>query len=420
VKEVMLRRAFNQAGGLTTFLQKLLAQPATSDQWDEYLIMTGLFKTSYDNDGFFKINVPDIGASGSTADDAKFMLREARTLAEKLTFLSRDYNAAHMPVVVQPDQLELFVTPEVDAAMDVEALAAAFNVGKMEIGSRKTIVRAEDVKIPGFQGMLSTRDWFVCADTFMEMRNAQNPVALQQNFFWHHHQIHGISPFVPAILFTSIDAGTVYTITEYDVDGIQAPTLADADGNTVADSTVTRGAVYQLAAVVTTAPAGGPNTGVRWEVAGNQSPRTYVTQTGVLVIGVDEQSGTVQVRATSVSDSSYTEVATLTVAGTLAVVTLGASADDSPATLTNRKLPTISGTPAVGNTLTASNGTWDRAADSYTLQWSVAGSPVAGATGETYVVQAGDATKAITVAVTAVKAGYTSATAVSKAVTATA
>jgi hypothetical protein len=325
-----------------------------------------------------------------------------------------------MPVVVQPKQLELFLTPEVDAAMDVEALAAAFNIDKMQVGSRKTIVRSEDVNIPGFQGMLATRDWFVCADTFMEMRNAQNPVALQQNFFWHHHQIHGISPFVPAILFTSEDAGTVYTITDYLVDGIAAPTIADAAGVAVSNGTVTRGGVYQLAAVVTTAPAGGPNTGVRWEVSGNQSPRTFVTQTGVLVVGVDEQSGTVQVRATSTSDSSYTEVLPLTVTGTLAVVTLGASADATPAALTNRKLPVIEGTPAVGNTLTASNGTWSATPDSYTLQWSVANAPVAGATGETYVVQAGDATKAITVAVTAVKAGHTSGTAVSKPVTVTA
>lgn len=418
VKEVLLRRAFNAAGGLTSFLQKLLAQPSTSDQWDEYLIMSSLFQTAYDADGFFKVNVPDIGSSGSTADDAKFMLREARTLAEKLTFLSRDYNPAHMPVVAQPDQLELFLTPEVDAAMDVEALAAAFNIDKMQIGSRKTIVRQEDVKIPGFQGLLTTRDWFVCADTFMEMRNSQNPVALQQNFFWHHHQIHAISPFVPSILFTSEDDGTAITVIDYRVDGISAFTIADANADTVTDATVTRGDIYQVSAAATTSPVGGPNTAVRYSITGNQSPRTYITQTGILKIGEDEQASTIQVRATAVSDGSFTEVTALTVAGDLVTVTIGAAVDTTPSALSNRRLPSINpNTGGVGTTFVASNGTWDRQADSYTYQWKKAGVAISGATADTYTAVSGDAGAALTVAVTAVKSGYTSGTAESKSVT---
>ncbi|GAA3686428.1 hypothetical protein GCM10022237_51040 [Nocardioides ginsengisoli] len=67
--------------------------------------------------------------------------------------------------------------------------------------------------------------------------------------------------------------------------------------------------------------------------------------------------------------------------------------------------PTVSGRTIVGQTLTAVTGTWDPA-PSLTYQWLRGGSPVAGATGPTYQLTAADAGKAISVRVTATKAGY--------------
>jgi len=94
------------------------------------------------------------------------------------------------------------------------------------------------------------------------------------------------------------------------------------------------------------------------------------------------------------------------------VVTAGPAA-------TNTVLPTIS--PAtgakVGTTLTASTGTWSRAASYFTYQWRVMGNDIDGASGPTYVVRGSDAMLPITVAVTARKAGFaSSASAVSAAV----
>lgn len=67
----------------------------------------------------------------------------------------------------------------------------------------------------------------------------------------------------------------------------------------------------------------------------------------------------------------------------------------------NTVLPTISGTPVEGQTLTASNGTWTGSAPiTYTYQWLNNGTPISGETASTYVVRVGDAGDDISVTVT--------------------
>jgi len=57
---------------------------------------------------------------------------------------------------------------------------------------------------------------------------------------------------------------------------------------------------------------------------------------------------------------------------------------------TNSSVPTISGTAQVGQTLTATTGTWTHNPTSFTYQWKRAGTAIGGATGLTYVPVTGD------------------------------
>ena len=70
---------------------------------------------------------------------------------------------------------------------------------------------------------------------------------------------------------------------------------------------------------------------------------------------------------------------------------------------------TISGTPRVGDTLTAGEGSPSPTPDSYEYEWFADGSSIAGATNQTFTPTDAQVGKAITVKVTAVKAGFTSA-----------
>lgn len=88
----------------------------------------------------------------------------------------------------------------------------------------------------------------------------------------------------------------------------------------------------------------------------------------------------------------------------------GAGRAASQAAPANTAPPTVSGTPAVGSTLTASNGTWSNTPTGYAYQWLRCNgggnncTPIAGATQKTYTLVAADAGQTIRVRVTATNA----------------
>ena len=87
---------------------------------------------------------------------------------------------------------------------------------------------------------------------------------------------------------------------------------------------------------------------------------------------------------------------------------------------TNSSVPTISGIAKVGQTLTATTGTWTHNPTSFTYQWKRAGTPISGATASTYVPVTGDVGNTLTVSVVAANSGGSSAPATSAATSAVA
>jgi hypothetical protein len=293
VNTPLLNRAFLDPNGLTTFVNQLMEAPMTSDQWDEYLLMRQLLPEYASNGGFFKVNVPNIATLQGSETDAQTILKTARALAGRLQFMSTHYNAAHMPVSAKPEDMILISTPEFQAAIDVDALAGAFNIDRAEMATRTVLV--DDFGITGAQAILTTKDFFVVADQQFETTSAWNPVALQNNYFLHHWQVISASRFVPAILFWT-GPGDVVPVTITPVTSVETITITDRDGNV--PTSVTRGELYSLFTQSDTTPAGGPNDGVRWALTGNTSNHTYITRYGVLHVGGDE-GGTLSVTATS-------------------------------------------------------------------------------------------------------------------------
>ncbi|WEO77971.1 carboxypeptidase regulatory-like domain-containing protein [Cryobacterium sp. SO2] len=95
----------------------------------------------------------------------------------------------------------------------------------------------------------------------------------------------------------------------------------------------------------------------------------------------------------------------------------GLDVDFSARALTTTPTPTITGVRQVGNTLTATPGTWAPAPVTLAYQWLRAGVAIPGATASTYPLVAADAGAALTVSVTGSKSGYTAVTTESASIT---
>jgi len=297
VNEALLQNAFLEQDGLAGFISQLLAAPTTSDQWDEFLLTCQLFSQYESNGGFYHVNVPDVNSWDSDGTDARMALRKIRAMAENLKFVSTTYNAAKMPTFANPQELVLFATPEFKAATDVEALAAAFNIDKMDVPTRIITIPEANFNIEGAQAVLTTEDFFVIADQRIENTSVHNPVGLHNNYFLHHWEVVSASRFVPAVLFHTGSDDEVITMLP-PVQSVGALTTTDAALQDV--TSVIRGAIYQVNGKAVTNPAGGANDAVRWSVSGHTSARTFISSSGVLHVSPTEDATTIKVKASSV------------------------------------------------------------------------------------------------------------------------
>lgn len=218
-----LRTAFVDEYGLNNFIAKVMEVPLNSDEYDEYRIMLQLIAEYENAFGFYKEQISAINSEAN----AKAFLKKLREMAGLLEFPSARYNAADVdiPVFARNSELVLLMTPGVKAAIDVDALAVLFNMEKGDVQQR--IVTVDEFPIANAQALLTTEDFFVCHDTVYENTNFWNPQTLVNNYYLHHWGIYSVSPFVPAILFTT-DSGTSIPVVEQ---SISALTLSSETGS---------------------------------------------------------------------------------------------------------------------------------------------------------------------------------------------
>lgn len=316
VNDDALKQAFLEDGGLSRFLSELMAVPLTSDEHDEFLLMTRLLKEYEERDGFFKVHIESISGDKPAEADVKEFLRRVKEYKDKLKFISTIYNPANMPVA-SPDDFVLFITPEANSAIDVYALAAAFNVKFEEIPYRVVVIPKENMPNAKCQAILTTTDFFQVYDTMLESTTMFNPANVTTNYFYHHRGIFSASRFIPAVMFTT-DIGTVVVASkDIVVKTIGGFHLYDAAGKDLDWSTgkLQKGMLYQAEVEAPTYEDPQPteeeleaaNISWKWEVNGAKSNKTVFMYDGVLRVGSDESAEKLTIRVTDPSGKAKSE-----------------------------------------------------------------------------------------------------------------
>ena len=330
-----LRRAFTSDNGLSSLTSQLIQSCYNAAEVDVFEAMCHMFTQYARLGGYWRVHMDaDLNKMTSTQDEARGLLRQIRSWADSLKFVSTRYNARHMPTFAKPDELVLFCSPEVKSALDVQGLATVFHRTDAEPTIDRIIVVPEDrFGIDGVQAILTTDKFLIDIPVIEEMTQQTNPVNINSvNNYLHMQRIISVSGFAPAVLFWNgagstdnvvLPTGTAATTPKF------ALKLSAYGEGAVAPKNVARGGAVQVEADTTITNDGRAawrSGAVKYSIGTTGKPLsewTYISPTGVLVVGIDEANTVIPVQATADYINPATPEVPNTVSASLDVPVVG-------------------------------------------------------------------------------------------------
>lgn len=204
-------RAFSRDGyGYDDLLQGTISQMLSSAEYDEMNIMIQMFAEGDARmGGLYRYHL-----SAAPTDEAtgKELLTGIRAIAGRMKFPTMLYNHIPVPVHENSDTLVLWITPEVQANLDVNTLASVFNLDKADIQYR--IITIPEFPIPNVYAALTSEDFIYCRDFMTGLEPPfYNPGNRTFKYYYWANMLIGVNPAANCVLFTT-DANTaIPTIT---------------------------------------------------------------------------------------------------------------------------------------------------------------------------------------------------------------
>lgn len=278
IQQDSLKTAFISWANFEDFTSRIINAMYNSAEVDEFNYMK-LLADNYYAKGHFKV-VPVDPIAGETT--AREFIKKVRATASSMTLGqgSRDYNSLAVHTRTDMDDLHLIISARLNAEVDVDVLAKAFNMNKTDFVGNVTVI--DKFESTGLEAVLVDREWFMVYDTLQKMQSIYNPQGLYWNYYYHVWQVLSVSRFSNAVAFVS---GAVPAVTEIVID----PVI----------STLKAGQSSKLRAFVRTTDDN--NYPVVWSVSGTGTTTvvtgTQIEDTGLLTLA-PSQTGELLVKAT--------------------------------------------------------------------------------------------------------------------------
>ena len=307
-----LRQAFLSWQGITDLIAKIVDAMYTAHNYDEFQVTKYMLARNILNGFLYPITVPQI-----SKENAEDIVTEVKAASNNLTYMSTDYNLAGVSTFTDKKDQFIITTARFDAIMDVNVLAAAFNMDKAEfMGNRVQIdgfdkiddarmaqlfaddpnagyialTTEEKAALAQVPAIIVDRDYFMIFDNLYKFTEDYNGEGLYWQYWYHAWKTFSTSPFANAEIF---------------VPGKPSVTSVTVSPAT---ATVNKGNMVQLNAVVDAESFASKS--VVWTV---DSDVSTVSANGLLTVSAEETKGTLTVTATSTFDGEKKGTATITV-----------------------------------------------------------------------------------------------------------
>lgn len=311
IQEEQLRQAFLSLDGVTDLIARITDAMYSGANYDEFLVMKYMIAKHILDGTLYPVQIPE-----ASAENMKTIASTFKKVSNDLEFMNTEYNQMGVNTYTNKDEQYLIVNSALDASLDVEVLASAFNMDRAEFMGHRVLVDSfgkldqerladlmkddpnyapltsdELAQLDAIPAVLVSRDWFQIYDNLQKFTEIYNSQGLYWNYFLHVWKIFSVSPFSNGVSFV---AGTP-TVTAISV----TPTTATAAAGGTVQITPT-------VSVTSMAPQA-----VSYSVEGNAT----VNNTGLVTINSDASAGdTITVTVASTFDPSKTATVTITVA----------------------------------------------------------------------------------------------------------
>ncbi|WWT42433.1 major head protein [Bacillus phage vB_Bsu_hmny2] len=202
IQDDSLKTAFISWGNFESFIASIINAIYNSAEVDEYEYMK-LIIDNYYSKGLFKVvKVDDPMASTGALTN---FIKKARATALKMTLPqgTRDYNAMAVRTRSDMRDIHLFIDADLNAELDVDVLAKAFNMDRTTFLGNVTVI--DGFASTGLKAVMVDKDWFMVYDTLQKMETIRNPRGLYWNYYYHVWQVLSASRFANAVAFVSGD-----------------------------------------------------------------------------------------------------------------------------------------------------------------------------------------------------------------------
>lgn len=310
VREDDLRKAFLSWNGVIDLITKITESMYTAEQYDEFQVIKYMIGKHILKGQLYPVTIPAV-----TKANMGDIVTEIKSTSNDMEFMKKKYNLAGVRNHAFKSEQYLLVSTKFDASMDVNVLASAFNMDKVEFLAHRVSIDsfgevdtdrlaelfADDTTYKAFTtdeltaldtvpAVLLSGDWFMIFDNLFRIKQTENGEGLYWNYAYHTWKTFSVSPFAPNALFIPATPA----VTSVSV----SPSIAS----------VTAGQkVLFSATVVTTNFA---SQAVNWSI---NSELSTIDSAGNLTVGADETANTITVTATSVFDPTKTDTSTVTV-----------------------------------------------------------------------------------------------------------
>ena len=318
ISDDQLRQAFLSWQGVTDLIARIVESVFAAAQTDEYLVLKYMLARSILNGDIAPVVVPAMNKEN--VSDIATVFNET---SMNLEYQSNAFNIAGVTTHTPQSEQYLITTTKFRSVMNMNVLAAAFNMDKAELMGHIINVDSfvnmdwarldllftdengekdksyahwteeEKTTLAGIPAVMTSIGFWQVWDNFEKMTENYNGRGLYWNYNYHVWKTFSISPFAQAVVYAET-AGSVTGVTV-------SPTAA----------TLPPGADIELSATVSR--TGVVSKSVEWSLTGNQSTGTYVTDDGKVHIAKDEQAATVTVKAASIANPKMSGQCTVTV-----------------------------------------------------------------------------------------------------------